>query len=55
MPIDTGANGQSTFTIALPGAPLFIGDLYWQHLYFWPAAPTPLAIGATRGMRSSVR
>lgn len=49
---NTGAAG---FTIALPDAPLFLGDLYWQFVYTWPAAPTPLAIGATKGLRASVR
>ncbi len=55
LPIVVDGNGAAAFTMALPNAPLFLGDLYWQYLYFWPAAPTPLTIGVTRGMRASVR
>lgn len=51
----TDATGACGFTFALPDAPAFFGDLYWQFVYLWPAAPTPLAIGATKGLRASVR
>jgi hypothetical protein len=55
LPIVTDASGSATFTMPLPNEPLFLGDLYWQFLYLWPAAPTPLPIGVTRGLRASVR
>jgi hypothetical protein len=55
LPITIDGNGNASFTMALPNAPLFLGDLYWQFLYLWPAAPTPLPIGVTRGLRASVR
>lgn len=51
----TDATGALGFTFALPDAPAFFGDLYWQFVYLWPAAPTPLTIGATKGLRASVR
>lgn len=55
VPISTGPNGRGTIGVALPDAPLFQGDLFWQYVYTWPAAPTPLAIGVTRGLHTSVR
>jgi hypothetical protein len=51
----TDGSGAAGFTMALPDSPLFVGDIYWQWVYLWPAAPTPLTIGATQGLRSSVR
>ena len=55
LPASTDPIGAATFTVALPDSPLFLGDVYWQFVYMWPSAPTPLPIGVTRGMRSSVR
>jgi hypothetical protein len=55
LPIVTNSTGEASFTMPLPDAPLFLGDLHWQFLYMWPAAPTPFAIGTTRGLRASVR
>lgn len=55
IPMVTDGAGGAAFTLALPDRPLFTGDLYWQYVYIWPAAPTPLPIGATQGMRASVR
>jgi hypothetical protein len=55
LPLRTGWAGTATLAFALPDEPLFTGDLYWQFLYFWPAASTSLAIGATHGLRAAVR
>jgi hypothetical protein len=55
VPMVVDASGGASFTMALPDVPLFTGDLYWQYAYIWPAAPTSLTIGTTRGLRSSVR
>ncbi|MBL8896477.1 MAG: hypothetical protein JNM84_02565 [Planctomycetes bacterium] len=55
LPTDTGPTGSVTHGFSLPDVPLFRGDLYWQFVYTWPAAPTTLRIGVTRGLRASVR
>lgn len=55
VPMSTGPLGTCWLEIALPDAPLFTGDLYWQFLYSWPAAPTPLTLGTTRGLHAAVR
>jgi hypothetical protein len=54
FPLMTDTSGAGNVTLSLPDAPAFFGDLYWQYAYVWPAAPTPLQVGLTRGMRSHV-
>ena len=47
--------GEATFTLRLPDAPVLRGDLFWQFVYLWPSAPTQLQVGVTNGLRTQVR
>jgi hypothetical protein len=55
MPVAIDASGNAVQRFALPDAPRFLGEVFWQYLYVWPAAGTPLALGATQGLRTEVR
>lgn len=46
--------GSYAFTAPLPDVPVATGDIYWQFVYGWPAAPGSLKLGLTAGLRTHI-
>ena len=51
----TNGSGTASLNFPLPDDPIFIGNVYWQWFYGYPAAPWPTKFAGTQGMRSQIR
>ena len=54
LPIVTGVTGGASFTLALPDAPVALGNVYTQWLHADPAAPWALKLRTTQGLRVQI-